>query len=260
MNYSLNVNLSKKAPQTVVLDSSYSEKANQEKSFTTAYQDKQSDINFLSTSPNAMLMKIIGAFFSLLNNQTGTSPLPVNQMNISQQPGFSYAGNNQGLAAQAKSRITTDTSPENRAMLEEIIDELSTHPEGAKLLEKAIANGTVFKIGDPGEEYNGIYNPNTNTIVVSPSAQYGVAKTFVHELVHAATPNDGNSQDEEGIADALAFTIVEELGLLTDNGLSAVQEAQIKELQYPELQESNGIVSSLNAIGLGGRLQELGLA
>ena len=164
------------------------------------------------------------------------------------------AGGNQ-LAAQAQQKNTT-TDPTQKQRLDTILGKVAQDPEGAILLQKALANGYTFEVGDPSkagskdendkDSINGV--TTDNKIVINPNAPE-FDKTVVHELVHAATKGDGDSQTEEGLADVIGYRISSRV----DGTAAPGSDQQIfnnKIQNYPELQKTNDILASLKSLGV----------
>lgn len=179
-----------------------------------------------------------------------------------------------GVTVPATFNKTTD--PAQKAKLDATLAKIASDPEGSKLLQKAIANGYTIEIGDAakalggqndkegaaalcpacqaaldaGGTVNGATLPDQKKIVIDPNAE-NFDKTVVHELVHAATPGDGNSQQEEGLADVLGFRITSRInGTPLPGSERDIFNNKIQ--NYKELQANNGIDASLAAIGLTG--------
>jgi|GEM_PF-1503564 len=76
-------------------------------------------------------------------------------------------------------------------------------------------------------------------------------KTIAHELVHAVSTEDGNSQQEEGIADVIGSRVANNVGD-TQHALQGSDE-QIyinKQQYYPTLNNSNNIRQTLASLGI----------
>jgi len=101
---------------------------------------------------------------------------------------------------------------------------------------------------DAGQQINGITIPGTKTIIVSPNAPE-FDKTVSHELVHAATEADGNSQTEEGMADVIGYRIASRIDGTPEPG-SEQEIFQNKIASYPNLNGSNDIINSLLQLGI----------
>lgn len=101
---------------------------------------------------------------------------------------------------------------------------------------------------------NGVTLSNSQTgkiriVVRDPSN----IKTIVHELVHAVSTQDGNSKQEEGIADVVGSRVASRTGGAAVGALTG-SERQIflnKQQFYPELGANNDIRATLRALGIG---------
>jgi hypothetical protein len=161
-------------------------------------------------------------------------------------------------------------SPDPNQRLQDTLSKIAKDPDGAKLLAAAKANGYTIKVGDPngapgshdastcpycrammdaGRQINGVTVPSTKTIIIDPNAP-DFDKTVAHELVHAATESDGNSQKEEGMADVIGYRIASRI----DGTALPGSERQIflnKIANYPDLTtDDNGIIDDLKKLGI----------
>jgi hypothetical protein len=162
-------------------------------------------------------------------------------------PGSAVGGANpQAMNASADPRLSRDLSA------------LASDPEGARLLAAAQANGYTIEVGDPGpaagsgvrpgQRINGVTLPDQKKIIISPNAPE-FTKTLIHELVHAATPGDGNSQTEEGIADVIGYRIANRItGQAIPGDANSIFSRKIA--NYPGLTGVNAIRNSLASLGL----------
>lgn len=174
--------------------------------------------------------------------------------------------------------VNTTTDPTQKARLDSVLSKLNSDPEGAILLQKALAKGYTLSVGDPnaavgakdangvpahdaltcpscqsaaldgGVQVNGVTIPSQHKIVVNPQAP-DFEKTVVHELVHAVSDNDGNSQKEEGRADQIGYEIAARITGKAPPG-TAAQIFQSKIRNYPTLQAANGIDTTLAQLGI----------
>ncbi len=150
----------------------------------------------------------------------------------------------------APGNIDTSDLGANNATLQANLDKIAQDPEGAKLLAEAQRQGLSIEVGDPG-------GPNVQGVAISRGNSTKIivrdpnnVKTIVHELVHAATSQDGNSQHEEGIADTIGYRVAERV---TGNNLTNKSEQQIytdKKKLYRELGATNSVESTLGNIGI----------
>jgi hypothetical protein len=76
-------------------------------------------------------------------------------------------------------------------------------------------------------------------------------KTIAHELVHAVTPEDGNSKQEEGIADVIGSHVATNVGDSKDAVQGTDEEIYTNKQQYyPTLQDSNNVRQDLASLGI----------
>ena len=139
--------------------------------------------------------------------------------------------------------------------LNDTLSKVAKDPEGSKLLEAAKKKGYTIEVGDPtqgkggqGKEVNGVTLSDQKKIIINPNAP-DFDKTVVHELVHAATDGDGDSQQEEGIADVVGYRVANRM-----NGKGGPGDVnsiyQNKMSNYQELGQSNSVRNSLAALGI----------
>jgi hypothetical protein len=170
--------------------------------------------------------------------------------------------------------------------LQDSLEAIASDADGAKLIEAAKAKGVKIEVGNPetaaGEfdvvsecpsckagiadghggstvakdgttQVNGVTLSNSQTgeiriVVRDPSN----IKTIAHELVHAVSTDDGNSKQEEGIADVIGSRVANRLGGSNVGGLSG-SEREIftnKQQFYPNLKSNNSIRETLAGLGL----------
>ncbi len=131
------------------------------------------------------------------------------------------------------------------------LEAIANHPDGAKLLEAAKANGlTSISVnsnlnpgGGAGTE--GLFNPNTNSIEIANPNGENLINILAHELGHAATKGDGNSQLEE--------TTVNNLGARIQQDLTGrASTFNLDEASYGNLNRDNGIRNTLAGLGIRG--------
>jgi len=164
------------------------------------------------------------------------------------------------------STFNTTADPTQKTRLDGTLAKVANDPEGSVLLQKAIAKGYTIEVGDPnaagaaqadldeeadaGGQVNGITLPDKKKIVINPNAP-DFDKTVVHELVHAATDGDGNSQQEEGFADVIGFRVYNRIdGVALPGSEQSIFNTKIQ--SYPNLQATNGILDTLAQLGLKG--------
>ena len=163
------------------------------------------------------------------------------------------------LAASAQSRNVTE-DPNQKQRLDTTLAKIAQDPDGSKLLQAALAKGYKIEVGDPSQagaqdagprdadSINGVTIPGSKTIIINPNAP-NFDKTVVHELVHAATEGDNNSQTEEGMADVIGFRVSSRMDGLAEPG-SEQQIFMNKIASYPNLNASNDIINSLEKLGI----------
>lgn len=229
----------------------------------------QVDISAAPLDRSAGLLNVIGSVVQMLSlimatiKPGGGYPAPAS----APQTVLPAAG--QAAAASAAPQ-SISASPDAR--LNSTLSALANDPEGARLLAAARANGFTIEIGDPsaavggtfdkgniscpscqaaldaGKQINGVTLPSQKKIIINPNAP-DFEKTVVHELVHAATPGDGNSQTEEGIADVIGFRVANRI-----TGKAVPGDARSiflnKIANYPGLTGVNGIRNTLASLGL----------
>jgi len=140
-----------------------------------------------------------------------------------------------------------------KARLDTTLAKLTQDPEGAILLAAAKAAGYTIEVGDPSlgannNLINGVTIPDQNKIIVNPKAP-DFDKTVIHELVHATTEGDDDSQTEEGLADVIGFRISARINGTAEPGTDQ-QIFNNKILSYPTLNKNNAIIASLLALGI----------
>jgi hypothetical protein len=169
-------------------------------------------------------------------------------------------------------------APRQDNPLRRSLDLIESDPEGAKLIAAARAKGVFIEVGDAaaahgsfdmvrqcnctscgqqrafdgGVTISGVTltdSSGKSRIVVSDPDNI---KTIVHELVHATTAQDGNSKEEEGIADVIGSRVANRLGGSSAGGLGG-SDQQIfinKQRLYPNLNQTNNVRSTLAGLGL----------
>jgi hypothetical protein len=131
------------------------------------------------------------------------------------------------------------------------LEQIATHPDGAKLIAAAKANGLSSISVNPGLNPDGgggtegvTYSGTGNTRIELANANSAdLVQTLAHELGHAATTGDGDSQLEERTVDELGNRIQQDL-LGRSSGFSLDQGA------YSGLSQDNGILNSLRTLGI----------
>ncbi|WP_373532711.1 hypothetical protein [Vampirovibrio sp.] len=172
----------------------------------------------------------------------------------------------------ANKTVNKTDSSQQKARLDKTLNAISMDPEGARLLEAAKAKGYTIEVGDPaaaaggaldkgsvscnhckaamdaGRKINGVTLLDEKKIVINPDAP-DFEKTVVHELVHAASEDDGNSKQEEGIADVVGYRVANRI-----TGKAQPGDAQSiytkKMANYKELNGTNSIRNTLAELGI----------
>ena len=222
------------------------------------------------------LMSMVTSFMQnpgTVGMSTGTATQPASRTannGLAQTLGF-------GNANLVTAPSTTDPATQN-AQLNQSLAAISADPDGAILLNRAKQLGVSIQVGDPAVAagandvtvkgdgltdnlsvakdgtiiVNGVTlsdsNGNIRVVVRDPSN----IKTIAHELVHAVSTGDGNSKQEEGIADVIGSRVANRLGGTAVGGLTGSDE-QIylnKQQYYPNLPITNNIRQTLAGLGL----------
>jgi hypothetical protein len=135
----------------------------------------------------------------------------------------------------------------SRQQLRNSLNTIAQDPEGRVLVQQALKNGITFSAGNTGESnVLGLFTPANNHIVVRNPAD---VKTLVHELVHATSEHDGNSQLEEGLANLIGDRVSARIsGRAPNNNVQGILDATAR--LYPELGASNNIRQTLFGLGI----------
>jgi hypothetical protein len=129
------------------------------------------------------------------------------------------------------------------------IEAIANHPDGAKLLNAAKAQGlTEIAVNsglnpDGGAGTEGLFLPGQGRIEIANPNSQNLIHVLAHELGHAASAGDGNSQLEEQTVDALGERIHRDL----TGGASSFN---LDVGSYSNLNQSNGILNSLRGLGI----------
>jgi hypothetical protein len=135
--------------------------------------------------------------------------------------------------------------------LAQALQQIASHPDGAKLLAAAKANGLTSISANPGLNADGGAgtagitrwgNGNTSIEITDPSSP-NLIQTLAHELGHAATTGDGNSQLEEKTVDELGHRIAQDL-------TGRRSSFDLDEGAYSNLALNNGVLNSLRMLGV----------
>ncbi len=206
-----------------------------------------------------LMLQMMQMVMSLLGGQNRgpqfSRALPGDAGNAGNAGNVGNAGNAGRSAALAPSPIGLGTGPinptanaENDPQLQQSLQAIAQDPEGRRLLEMAQRNGVRISTGNPGgPNVLGVFiqRGNDRQIIVRDGSNI---KTIVHELVHAATIEDGNSQHEEGIANIIGDRVAARV-----TGRQAGNPNQIYNRTLPlyqDLQRFNGIEQSLGRLGI----------
>jgi hypothetical protein len=135
--------------------------------------------------------------------------------------------------------------------LRQALEQIASHPDGAKLIAAAKANGLTSLTANPGLNPDGgagtegltIYGGGNTRIEIANPNGSNLIHTLAHELGHAATTGDGNSQLEEKTIDELGERIQRDL---TGQGSSFHLDLG----SYSNLALNNGVLNSLRGLGI----------
>lgn len=158
--------------------------------------------------------------------------------------GVSGAGN--VVAGAGSSGIET-----NDPRLAQALDLIYSDPDGKKLIDAAKAAGLTQVISNPGLNPDGGAGTQGETyssadgqrIEIADPGSADLIQTLGHELGHAATPGDGDSQTEEATVDALGNAIQQRL-------LGRSAKLSLDTGAYSTLQADNGIKLDLAQLGI----------
>lgn len=171
---------------------------------------------------------------------TATSSVPTGPVTI-------VPGTDPGVAAIPMLEQQNITGA-NTAPLQSLINQLATDPVGRLELALAKKNGVQIQYTSTGDpNILGDYQPSTNTITINPSGTTQL-KTLAHELVHAATPSDGDSILEEGIANIVGTQVAARIQGTVAPDPNQVLQQTIPIYQNAGLPNDNTIVQDLAAL------------
>lgn len=135
--------------------------------------------------------------------------------------------------------------------LAQALNLIYSDPDGKKLIDAAKAQGLTRIItnkglnpdGGSGTQGETLSGPDGQEIQIADPSSKDLIQTLAHELGHAATPGDGDSQTEEATVDALGNAIQQRLtgraaGFQLDTG------------SYSNLAVDNGIKLDLRQLGI----------
>jgi hypothetical protein len=136
-------------------------------------------------------------------------------------------------------------TPQANDALRRSIERIAQDPEGAKLLQRAREKGlkTISVAQYDNPNLQGLYEGDKNRITVKDPNNID---TLVHELVHAATKEDGTSKEEEGLAKRIGSRVASRL-----TGSREVSDASIqRDLRsfYGGLRANNGSTQRVRQI------------
>ncbi len=207
-----------------------------------------------------MMMQMMQMMMQLVMSMLGQSGPQGSQAQLSQAP--SGQANLAGVGGGGIPNLSTspvaqfNTTPianpganaENDPELQQSLAAIAQDPEGRTLLAEAQRQGVSISVGDTGgNNILGLFQQNGNQkqIIVGDGAN---VKTIVHELVHASTSEDGDSQHEEGLANVIGDRIASRV-----LGRQAANPNQIYNNTLPLYQglgRFNGIEESLGRLGI----------
>ncbi len=133
--------------------------------------------------------------------------------------------------------------------LRQAMELIATHPDGAKLIAAAKAQGLTTIAANPalnpdgGAGTEGLQIPSQGRIEIANPNSADLIHVLAHELGHAATNGDGNSQLEEQTVDALGERIHQDL-------LGQASSFRLDLASYADLNQTNDVVNSLRNIGI----------
>lgn len=157
------------------------------------------------------------------------------------------------------------------------LNAVASDSEGAKLIAAAKAKGITIEVGDPAKAagandkasvcscptHQAAAKDGTSTVngvtITQPDGSIKIVvrdpnniKTIAHELVHAVSSQDGDSKEEEGIADVIGSRIANRIGGSAVGGLNGTDQQIFlnKQQYYPGLIQNNAIRSSLASLGI----------
>lgn len=149
-------------------------------------------------------------------------------------------------ASTAPASNVAQLSGVNDQNLQNSLNLIATDPEGQKLLAEAQKRGVTIKVANTGDRnVLGAFDPRTNSITIGNGNNI---KTIVHELVHATTSQDGNSQTEEGLANVVGKRVESRLrGIPLEDPTTTFNNTLPN---YTNLNRNNNIRQSLSNLGI----------
>jgi len=150
------------------------------------------------------------------------------------------------VAGAGSSGIQTDDP-----RLAQALDLIYSDPDGKKLIDAAKAQGLTQVItnkslnpdGGAGTQGETLSDANGQQIQIADPGGADLIQTLAHELGHAATPGDGDSETEEATVDALGNQIQERL-------LGRSAQLHLDTASYTGLGSDNGIKLDLAQLGI----------
>lgn len=129
--------------------------------------------------------------------------------------------------------------------------QIATHPDGAKLIAAAKANGLSSISVNPGLNPDGgagtqgetYYGDGNTRIEIADPSNPDLIQTLAHELGHAATTQDGDSQVEENTVDRLGDRIQQDL-------IGRRSRFELDQGAYSNLPQDNGVLNSLRSLSI----------
>ncbi len=177
-------------------------------------------------------------------------------------PGTPGAATDAEVEAAIDQMIIED-NPADAAELRESLLKVAQDPDGRALLMQSAANGATYEVDDYDQGSRGVtITPidGNGDAAGSPTVKVDDASdldTVAHELVHAATINDGNSRLEETAAFVIGNRIAAQNGQAQLQDATALQ--QTVERLYQDLEGPiNDIRSSLAGLGITSLLTGVG--
>lgn len=197
----------------------------------------QGKLNDILTQLNGLVNQLSG-----IVNQLGAQPAPQQQQpapqpQVQQQPAPQPQPDPvQNLVNRA------NVDPQ----LKPAVTQVAQDPVGNKLLQGAVDGGlNGIQVTNLPAGVFGQFLPDTKQVQIAPGTLQGqdLVRTVAHELVHAATPRDGDSIREEGLADKIGAEVQ---GRVNGNAPGYVLGGE----SYNGLPQDNGIVNSLRLLGI----------
>lgn len=131
------------------------------------------------------------------------------------------------------------------------LQKLLSTPTGQKLFQECQQKGVKINFAeDNGDSSMGQFDPKTNTITVENGSLEQMIEVLAHEMLHASTPENGNSKQEELAAFLIGERAASEAGVNNNPQGADFYGAHIDKA-YAGLQEDNGISNAISNMGLG---------